>query len=1052
MIKNKIGCMLVMAAITLSTGITALGQIALDPINGENEIIAITGNTSHKNKPITIQVNNDKRKCFFDQMQTDEQGNFKFQVGLEENEAYKGHVLVEGEKESFSFKTNSVTPPPEAKITNNEKIQQVLLTMIDAWQGKNTITSKEAMAYYHVKGNDATSTAHIKEKYKDETNLMYATDYVGNILGCVASGYDPNTYKNGEYVTRLAAAQKASGLFEVGKEGGQATQTSWSIVALDMTNATYDKEKAIKSLISKQTIQGDFGSIDHTAMCMMALENHKNIEGAQESIEKAKQYLLQNKTRIIEKENACTIATVIQGLIATGENPLAEKWTINDKTMLSALLSYQKQGKFEGLMEQEQSFMALADLTKKESMFTNATISSEGYSSLFVNQSSSSEGEKPTDPSKPTNPTNPEEKQSVEIEILGYQKTILNLQTISLKEGETLLDLTRRVAKMNGCNIEIKNGYVVGIDGLYEFDKGSLSGWKVKVNGKQITSGAAPYKLKGNETIEWYYVVDYTKDTNGNNQEAELERQIKEIKAMLEDVKTNEDKVVKMLGELSLNLQENAKKVVSPETLTAVLNDTKAFVALLDTINPDAQTQQVLDMIVKENLNTMQMTNKFLVQAKDNNKEIVDHILAENIKMITEALPKLQNNENMQKTILEIVKIVSTYNVDNPIAKLAPEELKAIINSRTQMMNQLQQGLKKNNITNMQEVENQLTIVLPNNNKEAIAVTLPENAMQLLNANGVNKLRITGNNVAVAISEKSFLKKDSNKPITVSIGLANRETLTAIEKEKIPATSMIVNLQITADSQKITEFATPIQVSFTLDNPLKQGKMIAVMHLKEDGSRENMMGQYDPLTGIINFEIHKGGQYFTLETTKFTDLKGFEWASKTIETMASLGFVNGKEEGAFNPQLLITRAEFTTIANKIMGYQAGTIKNPFKDVQNSDWYYKEVMTGYKEGLIKGKEINKFEPNGNISREEMAVIITRMLEQKGHKEIATNRSNLYKDANDIGKWAKNSINVCIEKNIIKGMPDNTLNPSGKANRAEATVMLYRVYQILNQENK
>ena len=146
MIKNKIGCMLVMAAITLSTGITALGQIALDPINGENEIIAITGNTSHKNKPITIQVNNDKRKCFFDQMQTDEQGNFKFQVGLEENEAYKGHVLVEGEKESFSFKTNSVTPPPEAKITNNEKIQQVLLTMIDAWQGKNTITSKEAMA------------------------------------------------------------------------------------------------------------------------------------------------------------------------------------------------------------------------------------------------------------------------------------------------------------------------------------------------------------------------------------------------------------------------------------------------------------------------------------------------------------------------------------------------------------------------------------------------------------------------------------------------------------------------------------------------------------------------------------------------------------------------------------------------------------------------------------------------------------------------------------------------------------------------------------------
>ena len=75
----------------------------------------------------------------------------------------------------------------------------------------------------------------------------------------------------------------------------------------------------------------------------------------------------------------------------------------------------------------------------------------------------------------------------------------------ALREGETALELVLRVAKYNGLRADSSGGYVRGIGGLYEFDKGADSGWKIKINGEFPSVGADMIFLNDGDRVEWIY-------------------------------------------------------------------------------------------------------------------------------------------------------------------------------------------------------------------------------------------------------------------------------------------------------------------------------------------------------------------------------------------------------------------------------------------------------------------------------------------------------------------------------------------------------------------
>ena len=95
---------------------------------------------------------------------------------------------------------------------------------------------------------------------------------------------------------------------------------------------------------------------------------------------------------------------------------------------------------------------------------------------------------------------------------------ILKKQKVVFYAGESVFDVLKRVCKENGIQMEssftpmYNSAYVEGINNLYEFDCGNLSGWMYRVDGWYPNYGCSRYQLCDGETVEWRYTCDLGKD------------------------------------------------------------------------------------------------------------------------------------------------------------------------------------------------------------------------------------------------------------------------------------------------------------------------------------------------------------------------------------------------------------------------------------------------------------------------------------------------------------------------------------------------------------
>ena len=174
------------------------------------------------------------------------------------------------------------------------------------------------------------------------------------------------------------------------------------------------------------------------------------------------------------------------------------------------------------------------------------------------------------------------------------------------------------------------------------------------------------------------------------------------------------------------------------------------------------------------------------------------------------------------------------------------------------------------------------------------------------------------------------------------------------------------------------------------------------------------------------------------EEIKFNDIKG-HWAESTIKSFVDKGFIDGYKDSTFRPNNSMTRAEFVKLVNRVFGFtQKG--EEQFTDVNKEDWFYDDICIGIKEGYIKGKSKDVFAPNDNITREEVAMILTNIMKNKDEN---LDKLDSFKDGNKTSQWAQSSVEGAIEAGYMNGYEDQTIKASGSITRAEAVSMLSRV---------
>ncbi|WP_339289942.1 S-layer homology domain-containing protein [Paenibacillus sp. FSL E2-0201] len=180
----------------------------------------------------------------------------------------------------------------------------------------------------------------------------------------------------------------------------------------------------------------------------------------------------------------------------------------------------------------------------------------------------------------------------------------------------------------------------------------------------------------------------------------------------------------------------------------------------------------------------------------------------------------------------------------------------------------------------------------------------------------------------------------------------------------------------------------------------------------------------------------------TIFASKASDIQG-TWAEAQITKWMEKGLVSGYPDGDFKPDHSITRAELVVLINKSFGF-VKTEEHSFKDVKASDWYYSGLLVANAAGYIQGYSDGSFGPNKKVTRQEFAVIISKLLALS-----SSDSANKFSDTSASPVWSKGAIGSVYDKGIMSGYSDNTFHPESFATRAEAIVILDRSLTIKNE---
>ena len=183
---------------------------------------------------------------------------------------------------------------------------------------------------------------------------------------------------------------------------------------------------------------------------------------------------------------------------------------------------------------------------------------------------------------------------------------------------------------------------------------------------------------------------------------------------------------------------------------------------------------------------------------------------------------------------------------------------------------------------------------------------------------------------------------------------------------------------------------------------------------------------------------------FNVYAESYSDVPQDFWAAESIQKAGEYGFISGMGDGIFGVGENVTKAQFISMVCRlfnwdIIDYQYSSIN----DNQNPEnWYYEYVETAALNGAIdKG---GFFNPENNITREEMAVIIINALGYSGLVGEAERENLLFSDVSD----NKGYIALAYNFGLMSGKTADKFDPKGTAKREEAAAILTRCYEKLN----
>ena len=221
------------------------------------------------------------------------------------------------------------------------------------------------------------------------------------------------------------------------------------------------------------------------------------------------------------------------------------------------------------------------------------------------------------------------------------------------------------------------------------------------------------------------------------------------------------------------------------------------------------------------------------------------------------------------------------------------------------------------------------------------------------------------------------------------------------------------------------KFAQPAGITYTADLTKEAGKRVSDVTLK-DGTKLDPDKRYKV---VINSFIAGGGDGYSMfnvlneEAGIAEDVKIITHVNKTYMRHALQAYFEKSSE----------EKPITVDLNEV---RIKLIEHPFTDINNADWFYSDVVAMYKQGIINGMTATTFEPQGNLTRAQAAMLLYRLAGEP-ETEGTSSFTDVPKEA-----WYAEAIAWAQKNEIVNGMTATTFEPDSKVTRAQFVVMLYR----------
>ena len=186
---------------------------------------------------------------------------------------------------------------------------------------------------------------------------------------------------------------------------------------------------------------------------------------------------------------------------------------------------------------------------------------------------------------------------------------------------------------------------------------------------------------------------------------------------------------------------------------------------------------------------------------------------------------------------------------------------------------------------------------------------------------------------------------------------------------------------------------------------------------------------------------------------RFIDVPENAWYYSYADFVVERGLMNGTGSDTFAPTTVINRASVAVLLWNMAGKPGNSVtENPFNDVKENFWYTDAIFWAYESGVVSGNGAGGFNPNNDVTREQLAVMLYKFAETMGYELTAIKDVDLatFPDGSSVSGWAASYVKWAVDLGLINGKANggqNFLAPKDTATRAEIAVIFTNFVKLV-----